>query len=157
MMCSMRTVLRVAAALVVLGACQRDVRDPRVGTIELVLEPVQRASAPDPVLELDHVRELIARRLASLRVPVEVARDGGHLVVAVRGDAGPELVSRVKAAVLTQGRVELRELAGNALGPVLVDNGAIRDALSTYAGDAPAIALSLRRDAAERFETATRR
>ena len=36
--------------------------------------------------------------------------EGGRLVVALRGDAGPDLISRVKAAVLTQGRIELREL-----------------------------------------------
>jgi hypothetical protein len=157
MICSVRNALRVAAALGVLVACHGDVRDLRVGTIELVLDPVQRASAPDPALELDHVRELVVRRLAGLRVPVEVATEGGHLVVTLRGDAGPDLVSRVKAAVLTQGRIEFRELAGNALGPVLVDNGAIQDALSTTASDTPAITMSLRRDAAERFETATRR
>jgi preprotein translocase subunit SecD len=154
----MRNALRVAAALVVLAACHGDVRDPRVGTIELVLEPVQRASAPDVALELDHMRELVARRIAALQVPVEVATEpGGRLVVALRDDAGSDLVSRVKAAVLMQGRIELRELAGNARGPILVDNGAIRDALSTSAGDTPAIALSLSREAAERFETATRR
>jgi preprotein translocase subunit SecD len=103
------------------------------------------------------VREVVARRLAGFRVPVEVTMEGGRLVVALRGDAGPDLVSRVKAAVLTQGRIELREFDGNAIGPILVDNGAIRDALSTFAGDTPAIAVSLRREAAERFETATRR
>jgi hypothetical protein len=153
----MRNALHIAAALVVLAGCHGGVRDPRVGTIELVLEPVQRASAPDPALELDHVRELVARRLAGLRVPVEVATEGGRLVVALRADTGPDLVSRVKAAVLMQGRIELRELAGNALGPILVDNGAIRDALSTSAGETPAIAVTLRGEAAERFEAATRR
>jgi hypothetical protein len=70
---SMLTALRVATPLIVLLACQRDVRDPRVGSIELVLEPVPRASAPDPAPDLDHVRELVARRLAGLRAPVEVA------------------------------------------------------------------------------------
>jgi preprotein translocase subunit SecD len=115
------------------------------------------ASAPDATLALDHVRDLVARRLAVLRIPVEVARDGPRLVVTVSGDTEPGLLSRVKAAVLTQGRVEFRELAGNALGPVLVDNGAIRDALSISSGDAPAIVVSLRRDAAVRFEAATRR
>ncbi len=153
----MRNGLRVAAAIALLAACRGAVRDPRVGTIELVFDPVQRASAPDAALVLDHVRDLVARRLAMLRIPVEVAREGGRLVVTVPGDTEPGLVSRVKAAVLTQGRVEFRELAGNALGPVLADNGAIRDALSMSAGDAPAIVVSLRRDAAVRFEAATRR
>jgi preprotein translocase subunit SecD len=156
MICAMRNTLRAAAAVLAVAACHGDVRDPRVGTIELVLEPVQRASAPDAVLELDHVRSLVERRLAVLRVPVEVATEHVRLVVALRADARPDIVSRVKAAVLTQGRVELRGFAGNALGPILLDNGAIRDARSTFAGDTPAIAVSLRRDAAERFEAATR-
>lgn len=157
MICSMRDALRIVAALVVLAACHGNVRDPRVGTIELVLEPVQRASAPDATLELDHVRELVARRLAGIPVIVDVATEGGHLLVALRDDARPDLVARVRAAVLTQGRVEVREFAGNALGPILLDNGAIRDALSSPVGDTPVIAVSLRREAAERFESATRR
>jgi hypothetical protein len=154
---SMRNGLGVAAAIVLLAACRGAVRDPRVGTIELVFDPVQRVSAPDAVLVLDRVRDLVARRLAVLRVPVEVAREGARLVVTVPGDTDPGLVARVKTAALTEGRVEIREVAGNALGPVLLDNGAIRDARSMSAGDAPAIIVSLRRDAAVRFEAATRR
>lgn len=153
----MRTALRVATPLIVLLACQRDVRDRRVGSIELVLEPVPRASAPDPAPDLDHVRELVARRLAGLRAPVEVATEGGRLVVALRGDAEPEVLSRVKAAVLTRGRFEIREVAGDALGPILVGNGAIQDALSTIAGDRAVLSLILRREAAGPFEAATRR
>jgi preprotein translocase subunit SecD len=153
----MRHALRVAATIALLAACRGAVHDPRVGTIELVFDPIQRGWAPDAALVLDHARDLVARRLAVLRIPVEVARVGDRLVVMIPGDAEPGLVSRVKAAVLTQGRVEVRELAGDALGPVLVDNGAVRDALSVSAGDAPAIRLRLERDAAVRFEAATRR